>query len=732
MSHLSTRMTLKPANPLEAKPSPVLKPGQAAALARIAEFLKSDRRAFIPKGYAGTGKTFLVARIAALLRSAGRPCVLLAPTGRAARVLGDRVGAQASTLHRHIFAFDKLIPYKAGTADTDAASGGERGTYRFYYGLKPSAGPSSAVFIVDESSMVSDHSSDGEFIRFGSGNLLSDFIAFLNLDANDHHRQVIFVGDPAQLTPVAAVKNEPAAEPHDADGFSPALDAGYLTRKFGLAVDSAELTEIVRQGEGSGILAVASRLREGIARRSGDKVEIRADGKDLPEVVPGWKIEAFMALESPERPSVVITHSNAQALEWNRSIRDRLGFAGADPRPGDRLLVVANSYSSSRCVHNGDIGLVTARTAAVVERKVKLDTMTKKGVYEPVEVTLRFADLRISFPDESGRPVEDVFTVFLNLLDSPNPQADSDQSRALYVDFKKRHDGRGGRPKLKEGTPEFAMALRNDKFYSALRVKYGYAVTCHKAQGGGWGEPLIDLAYAGKRGTTAWLRWIYTALTRARVRAHLVHLSAAAPRALVSSLSADAEAMAGRRPPKFHVTEASLRREIDDSARRFASASRLEFAGIRDLPYLVQCHFRDGADSLRAFIHFNKRLVVTSARMEPSVGPLATRVSRWLASFSGRTGAAASGIHGEARHRLLGRLETACPETGVTLVAFDIHGDYQVTCRFAAGRREATVNVYFNGAGEMTRLMAARQTLSDPGLLVTVEGILAQGKADRR
>ena len=712
-------------------PPTALKHGQAAALARVAEFLKSDRHAFILKGYAGTGKTFLVSRIAALLRSAGRPCVLLAPTGRAARVLGDRVGAPAATIHRHIFAFDKLIPYKTDPETADSPSGGERGTYKFYYGLKPSSGSSNAVYIVDESSMISDHDSDGEFIRFGSGKLLSDLVAFLNLDANDHRKQIIFVGDPAQLTPVTAGKAEPPSDPADTDAFSPALDAGYLTRQFGLAVDSAELTEVVRQGEGSGILAVASNLRAGIASRSGDRIAVEPDGKDLLAVEPGREVETFMDLDTPNRPSIVITHSNAQALEWNRSIRDRLGFSTPDPRPGDRLLVVANSYSSTRCVYNGDIGIVRAVSPAVVERRVKLDTMTKTGVYAPVEVTLRFADLRIAFPDESGRPVEDDYTIFLNLLDSPNPQADSDHSRALYVDFKRRHDGRGGRPKLKEGSSEFAMALRNDRFYNAIRVKYGYAVTCHKAQGGEWSEPLIDLAYAGKRFKAAWISEIYTALTRARVRTRLMHLSSAAPRGGVPTLSADAAP--GRRMPKTPADENSLRREIADSAHRFASASRVELVGVRDTPYLVECRFRDGAESLRAFIHFNKKCVVTCARMEPSIGPLATKVARWLESLSGpgdaggreTVGRANAGAH----DRLLERLESACPKVGVTLVAFDVHGDYQVTCRFAAGRREAAVNVYFNRRGEMTRLLTAPQSPADPVLLATVERILTERKA---
>lgn len=720
-----------------------LRPGQAAALAKIAAFLKGDGRAFILKGYAGTGKTYLIGRIVAHLRKIGRPAVLLAPTGRAARVLGDRAGMPASTIHRHIFAFDRLLPYKAGGLGAEPVSGGERGTYRFYYGLKSASGASNAVFIVDESSMVSDRYSDGEFFRYGSGRLLGDLFAYMNLDANDHRKQVIFVGDPAQLTPVTGGRAEQPADQSDGDScspaLSPALDDGYLAARFGVAVESAELTEIVRQGEGSGILVVASTLRDGIAHGAFDKVEIKADGRDLIAVESGREVDGYVDLDHPERPSVVITHSNAKALEWNRAIRERLGFAGIDPLPGDRLLAVMNSYASTRCVYNGDIGQVVAVAPRVVERKVRLDTMTKGGVYEPVEVTLRFADMRIAFPDESGRPVEDDFTVFLNLLDSRDPQADSDQSRALYVDFKRRHDGRGGRPKLKEGTAEFAMALRNDRFYNAIRVKYGYAITCHKAQGGEWAEPMIDLAYSGKRGTVAWLRWVYTALTRARLHAHLVHPAAGSARGCMSTLAADAEAMSGRRPPKAHATEDSLRQEIADSARRFASASRIEFAGIKDSPYLVECRFRDGAESIRAFIYFNRKLVVTNARMEPAMGHLATRASRWIASFAGEAGSASSmgngpgresGAQGDPQSRLLEQLETVCPSAGITLVAFDIHGKYQVTCRFSAGQREATLNVYFNGAGAMSRVMAAPHAHSDPGLLKALQPILAKGKAD--
>lgn len=467
---------------------------QTAVVAALARYCSPEPRpesAFILNGYAGTGKTSLTGALVRILRAHKRDVVLLAPTGRAAKVLSANAGgAQAFTIHRKIY---RHMP------------GAAPGTYTAP--LPAENRHRDAIFIVDEASMISG--SDGQ-----GSNLLEDLVMYIF--AGDNNR-LILIGDTAQLPPVGTA-------------LSPAMNPDVL-RALGLRVSRATLTSTARQAADSGILFNATRLRRVMAKGASDtdmdipvpKLRLQgfadiavASGEDLPELISG----AYT--ETPDGGgidnTIVITRSNRRAAEFNAGIRAQVLYREEELVPGDLLIVAKNHYFSRRVpgidfVANGDI-------------------ITVEKVYgTEVRYGMRWADVRLAMPPapwaedgESGPSFE--AKLLLDTLADPSATIPQESWNRLYYAILADNDRYGDAP-----VEQRLVALRTDPYWTALQVKYAYAVTCHKAQGGQWDTVFIDLSYIPDDALGLGLyRWFYTALTRARRKIYLI----SPPEALLS------------------------------------------------------------------------------------------------------------------------------------------------------------------------------------------------------
>ena len=461
---------------------------QVQALRCFSNFLESGKNCFILCGGAGTGKTTLTRAFCETLEKKGKRFLLLSPTGRASRVLQEATGRSASTIHSAIYAYDRMEILDE--QENPEAKEGMRVTFKLRdenYG--------DIVILVDEASMVGDREEEKDFLQFGSGRLLKDILDFARIGPcgkSSSKAKVVFIGDPAQLPPVGETN-------------SPALSKEYLKETHGLESEVFELTQVMRQKEGGKILWNAHRLRDSIV--SGQFFEFglkTAEG----EVEKITAKEALDLLEEDFRrscgKSVLITYSNAQALQFNQALRERLwGEENPAIRTGDLLVVNRNDRKTGLC--NGDLVRVVSVEPRSIERNIPI-----KNIPDPVR--LRFREVSILFPsfDTEKETNETRVLILENLLDSPKRSLTALEQRALLVDFTNRHRN------LKRGSKEFLLELSQDPFFNALQVKYGYAMTCHKAQGGEWERGVVNFEPRHPGQNLDFFRWAYTAITRAK------------------------------------------------------------------------------------------------------------------------------------------------------------------------------------------------------------------------
>jgi hypothetical protein len=459
---------------------------QQEVIQRIAAFVSGPEHCFILKGSAGTGKTTLIASLIQRLSQLHRSFCLLAPTGRAARILCAKTGTPAATIHRAIYSLSDVEVFEQAESANDPG-------LRMVFPLKRDD-PGATLFIVDEASMVGDHQQVQDFLRFGSGRLLADLIEYARLGRPGRSQagaKIVFVGDPAQLPPVG-------------ETLSPALSTTYLQDHFRLRCAEYELTEVLRQAAGSAILERATVLREAIRQQCFTTFACAPAGNEIvatsaPDAVQ-WVADSQHAGNGS---SVLVTYSNARALDLNRVVRERLwGADNAGLQPGDLLLVNKNSLKMS--LYNGDLVKVRAVLSPADQRKVPV-----KGS-SPVPLTFR--TVRLAYRNADGNIEESDCLLLENLLNSRERDLTPLEQRALLVDFRKRHES------LRPGTADFKLAIRDDPFFNALQVKYGYAITCHKAQGGEWTTVVVDFNDDRGHRNEDYFRWVYTAITRARTQ----------------------------------------------------------------------------------------------------------------------------------------------------------------------------------------------------------------------
>ena len=464
---------------------------QEQLLELLQAFLSGSNHCFLLKGYAGTGKTFMMQGVTRFLRKTEVPFRILAPTGRAAKVISQKTASTASTIHKAIYLMEDLKEYR--TEDIDDTE-----TYKYYFDLAANFDNAHTIYIVDEASMISNAYSEGEFFRFGSGHLLNDLLQYINLDNNDHCKKVIFIGDPAQLPPVNS-------------RISPALDADYLSEFFGLAPTTFEMKQVVRQQEHSGILANASVIRDGISQQSYRTFNMDTAYDDLKAINAEELLPRYISAcaKTADEECIIVALSNRQVKDYNDLVRQYRYPDQPTICPGDRVLVVHNNYRHEISLLNGDFGDVIEVDSEVESRTVFLNKpIDGKRVGYPVD--LSFRNLVVRFRDIQNRPHDIHCMVNENLLNSTERGLSSDENKALYVDFKSRY------PKVKPGTSEFKEIIKNDPYFNCLQLKYGYAVTCHKAQGGEWKNVFVDFSSNSGYYSENYFRWAYTAITRAQ------------------------------------------------------------------------------------------------------------------------------------------------------------------------------------------------------------------------
>lgn len=449
-------------------------PEQENAIKLLSQFLCSPKAdvTFLLRGYAGTGKTSLVGALVRTLDFLKQKVVLLAPTGRAAKVFSAYAGHPAFTIHKKIY--------------RERAYSGEGGNFTLNDNLT-----THTLYIVDEASMISNEGLSGAM--FGTGRLLDDLVQFVY---SGQGCRLLLMGDTAQLPPVG-------------EELSPALYADAL-RGYGLEVVETDLNQVVRQEQQSGILWNATALRRLIAEEEwGVLPKIRIS--DFPDVklLPGNElIDALSACYDRDGTdeTIVVCRSNKRANIYNNGIRAQILWREEELESGDLLMVAKNNYYWTEKEKNLDF-IANGETAVV--RRVRR-TAEMYG--------FRFADVLLAFPNWQDAELE--VRLLLDTLHSDAPALSREESERLfqtvledYADIPLKRD------RMKK--------MKADPYYNALQVKYAYAVTCHKAQGGQWKNVFLDQGYMSEEYLTPdYFRWLYTAFTRATDTLYLVNYPA--------------------------------------------------------------------------------------------------------------------------------------------------------------------------------------------------------------
>lgn len=450
---------------------------QDTLLQKVAAFIGEDDDIMIVNGYAGTGKTTAISSVISVMKEYKTKCVLLAPTGRAAKVLSSYSGQPAFTIHKHI--------YRQKSVGGDGFG---------QFTLAPNK-DKDTLFIVDEVSLIGiDPGQQQSTTAFGTGNLLDDLISFVRSGADC---KVILIGDSAQLPPIGL----------DA---SPALSKDYMAMMGGTVF--AELSTVVRQQKESGILYNATMIRHILGELDyGPGVMDICDlgletsrFEDVERVSGGELIEKISDAYSVygEDDTVILCRSNKRAIKYNLGIRSTVQFKEERLVRDDKLMIVKNCYQfvedikEMDYIANGDIA--------------KLQKISK---YEE-RYGLHFAEARISFPDYDDQEI--TAKVILDTLESESASLTYGQSNMLYQGVNEDYAHITTKKKRYE-------AVREDKYYNALQLKYANAITCHKSQGGQWRCVFIDNPFWQEELTADDLKWLYTAITRATEKVYLVN-----------------------------------------------------------------------------------------------------------------------------------------------------------------------------------------------------------------
>ncbi len=443
---------------------------QDLLLTKLTDFIFENNEAalFLIKGYAGTGKTTTISTVVNNLWLVRKKAVLLAPTGRAAKVISGYSNKQAFTIHKKIY-----YPRKNKNGGVDFVLQKNKHT--------------NTIFIVDEASMIPDNPTNTKF--FENGSLLDDLIQYVY---SGKHCKLILIGDTAQLPPVKL-------------DISPALDKKKLELNYNKEVTQIELNEVMRQHSNSCILVNATNLRLILANNGYANYQFQVGFPDLIRLEDGYEIEDALN-EAYDNIGVedtaFIVRSNKRANLYNQQIRSKIRGQENEISTGDYIMVVKNNYfwlkntSDAGFIANGDI-------CEILE------------IFKIIELYgFRFAEVKIRMIDyPNQKPFETV--LLLDTLASETPSLSYEDSNRLYQEVRK--DFAHEKSKYKQ-----LLGVKNSEYFNALQVKFSYAVTCHKSQGGQWKTVFIEQPYLPNGQDREYLRWLYTAITRAQKKVYLI------------------------------------------------------------------------------------------------------------------------------------------------------------------------------------------------------------------
>ena len=488
-----------------------LNPDQLGLVRAMAEFLSDkDKRVFILQGCAGSGKTFLMQGVANYLASKDRIFYLIAPTGKAAKVLTTKTGHQAKTIHSQIYSFRDVLEVENKERKEDdnflqpQVVGESDWVLRFR--LRENQEDLSAVYIVDESSLIGNAETDHETLQFGSGKLLHDVLEYINPNFKENHRKVIFIGDMYQLPPVG-MNRSPALNIEDIYKECPYLETMD-------AIQMYTLQSVVRQKQDSGVLKVATYIRERLQRGHFHELLLEEHPHDVTKIGRDRFIHTYMGKvkEKGLDQVIVIAYSNATVDIYNRLIREQLFPTQLEVTKGDRLLILRNVKIDEEWLMNGDfvqilqVGMPIVRSVKVKEEKVNL-------LFRPVEIKADGKTYKVLLKE----------TVLL----SKTRDLTKLERKALYTDFMIRHSeeialaSKNGKVARHQKITEL---LLTDIYVNALEVKYGYAITCHKSQGSEWDTVFLDCDLKQGYKNRGTFQWFYTGVTRSSNQLYLVDM----------------------------------------------------------------------------------------------------------------------------------------------------------------------------------------------------------------
>jgi len=444
---------------------------QVLALEKIISFIedKISDEIFILKGYAGTGKTYIISNIVKNLWKINKRVVLLAPTGRSAKVLSSYCKKEAYTIHKEIFYTKNNF---SGNPEFTLKINKHKNT----------------IFIVDEASMISTNR--GEGVGLFSQSLLDNIIKYVY---SGFKCKLLIIGDVAQLPPVKS-------------NISYALDDSYLEKEYNKSINSVELTDVVRQEKESGILSYATSIRNKIENYLFEDISFNSEiFSDVVRVEDG---EQLMNLIQDSynnygiEETAIIVRSNKRANLYNRSIRDKILNNENIISVGDLLMVVKNNYFWLN--NKKDLGFIANGDIIKIEEIYNI-----KNIYG-----FKFAEVKISMVDYPNiSPLETV--LILDSLFINTPAIDFNTMNNLYQEILK--DFMNVKTKYKRH-----MGVKNNKFFNALQVKFAYSFTCHKSQGGQWSSIFLEFPFLPNGMDEDFFRWLYTAITRAKSKLHLI------------------------------------------------------------------------------------------------------------------------------------------------------------------------------------------------------------------
>lgn len=470
---------------------------QETALEKLTSFLQGDDSIFMLKGYAGTGKTTLIGGLVSFLSETKRTFEVMALTGRAAKILREKTNF-GKTVHSCIYKLEE-VQFTSNKINPKNEEKDE--SYKLIFPLRKLEQEKS-VLIIDEASMISSKRNENPLYKFGSDILLKDLLTY----AQPHtlKTKIIFVGDPAQLPPVGDNKSW---------AFEPNL---FTTKK--LTVSEAILREVKRQSDNL-ILKNASAIRDKIVEPNPAELTFEYDDSSFVQLSPDQLFSRYVdEVPMPEiKEGVIVAFSNMQCFHYNNAIRAKYFPDNKDIVPGDIIQIVHNNYKTYPTeIYNGDFAKILEVGNSTKELSAPV-WVEENGKRFKKNITLKFRKIQMLL-DHYDEPIDCI--VLDSLLNSPNRDLNYDEMRALYINFIMRFDAEQkkrkeqGLPIIKRYSEEFKQLLLSDPYLNAIRCKYGYAITCHKAQGGEWDKVFVD--YTGRVSLKEDpLRWCYTATSRA-------------------------------------------------------------------------------------------------------------------------------------------------------------------------------------------------------------------------